>query len=135
AFGFSSIVTAAPIPSTPITSTECAVLGESVRLSLSNGVSGAYACSEVNNSINIGTCHTAGSRSTTLKCAQTGEDEDGEVTWNHADCAADPTPDTVELETPSYRGFRASTTGGSVGAQSLSGNCTATTVEELVGVQ
>lgn len=128
----SSFVYADPIdPTTSITTADCAVLGEAVRLNLSSGVSGAYECSEARNAINVGACHASGSRGTSLTCAQIGLNEDGTPAYNNTGCTGEA-GQVVTLSTPSYRGFRASTTGGSVGAQSLSGNCTTGTVEELV---
>jgi hypothetical protein len=118
-------------PTTAISTEDCAVLGEAVRLNLSSGVSGAYECSEARNAINVGACHATGSRSTSLTCAQIGLDEAGDPTYNNEDCDG-TAGQVVTLESPSYRGFRASTTGGSVGAQSLSANCDSGTVEELV---
>jgi len=112
--------------------TGCVVLAEAVRLSLSSGVHGAYNCDDNRNAVNVGACHIGGSRSTSFKCAVIGQDEDGEAIYNHDDCPA-ATGDTITLDTPGYRGFRASTTGGSVGAQQLTGACSSTTADaELV---
>lgn len=138
AIAFSANTFAAP---TTITGAEitggdtgaCKVLGENVRINLSKGVNGAYDCFEATNSINVGACHTSGSRSTQLTCAQIGFEADGTTAkYNNAACNDSNVGDTITISTPSYRGFRASTTGGSVAAQSLSSNCTADTAKELV---
>ncbi|MBK3845173.1 hypothetical protein [Stutzerimonas xanthomarina] len=115
----------------------CAVLGDSVKLNLSKGVNGAYDCSEANNAINVGACHTAGSRGTTLTCAQVGMSSGTNpvAVYNNPGCTAANVGQDITVTTPSYRGFRASTTGGSVGAQSLSANCSASTALELVNFQ
>lgn len=134
-FGFASSVMAAPtvISGAPITDTECPVLGEQVLLNLSKGVSGAYDCFEATNSINVGACHSSGSRSTTLTCAQVGFAADGVTpAYNDTQCNDTNVGQNVEVTEPSYRGFRAASTGGSVGAQSLSANCDESTVLELV---
>ncbi|WP_341303783.1 hypothetical protein [Pseudomonas sp. TMP25] len=133
-FGFSSFSQATEIESgVEITVADCAVLGESVRLNLSRGVAGAYECSEANNSINVGACHEAGSRTDQLACAQVGIDPATlDPLYNDPACNATNAGTTITLAAPRYRGFRAATTGGSVGAQQLTGNCTATTAEELV---
>lgn len=132
--GLGSSVQAAPIESGgEIAVGDCAVLGESVRLNLSRGVNGAYECSEANNAINVGACHEAGSRTDQLACAQVGVDPvTNNPVYNDAACNAGNAGTTITLAAPRYRGFRAATTGGSVGAQQLSGNCTTTTAEELV---
>lgn len=112
---------------------DCPILGEDVRLNLSKGVKGAYECSEVSNSIDVGACHESGSRGTALTCAQIGFEADGTTPkYNNAGCTAANVGDTITITTASYKGFRASTTGGSVGAQSLSAKCTDSTVEELL---
>lgn len=134
-FGFASSAMAAPtaIDGDAITDAECPVLGEQVLLNLSKGVSGAYDCFEATNSINVGACHSSGSRSTSLTCAQVGFQADGTTpAYNDDQCTSTNVGATVTVDEPSYRGFRAASTGGSVGAQSLSANCDATTVLELV---
>lgn len=102
---------------------DCAILGESVRLTLSNNVDGAYNCNEARNAANVGACHLSGSRSTTLICAEIGKDANNDPVYNNATCTT--SGQSVTLATASYRGYRASTTGGSVGAQSLTANCSA----------
>lgn len=106
-----------------ITTTECAILGETVRLNLSKGVYGAYNCDETRNAINVGACHETGSRSTSLTCAQIGIDANDDPVYNDSQCSAANAGQVVTVANPSYRGFRASSTGGTVGAQSLSANC------------
>jgi len=124
---FASSAMAAPtkiVSGDPITTTQCAILGDTVRLNLSKGVWGAYNCDEALNAINVGACHETGSRSTSLTCAQVGVDANGDATYNDSQCTSANVGEVVEVASPSYRGFRASSTGGTVGAQSLSSNCT-----------
>ncbi|MCQ4265649.1 hypothetical protein NAV28_00325 [Pseudomonas stutzeri] len=123
---FASATLAAPLKITsgdPITTTECAILGDTVRLNLSKGVWGAYNCDEARNAINVGACHETGSRSTSLTCAQIGVDNNGDAVFNDSQCTSANVGAIVTVANPSYRGFRASSTGGTVGAQSLSANC------------
>lgn len=129
ALAVSSSAFAAPTaidPETPVTTAECAILGESVNLTLSSNVQGAYNCDEALNAANVGACHTSGSRSTSLTCAQIGTDNSASPPapiWNNDQCTTNG--EVIDLGSASYRGYRASTTGGSVGPQSLSGNCAA----------
>lgn len=109
----------------PTGSNNCSILGDSVQLNLSKGVHGAFNCDETRNAINVGACHESGSRSTSLTCAQIGVDASNNPVFNDASCAGQAAGFVVTVTTPSYRGFRASSTGGTVGAQSLSANCTA----------
>ncbi len=120
-----------------ITTTECAILGDTVRLNLSKGVHGAYNCDETQNAINVGACHESGSRSTSLTCAQIGVDStSGDPIFNDPGCEGQPAGHVLTVSTASYRGFRASSTGGTVGAQSLSANCAAGVPEaQLVNFQ
>ena len=110
---------------------DCAVLGESVRINLSANVIGAYECSESRNAINVGACHTSGSRTGTLVCGPSGTDATTGAPTYTAPCTAQNDGQTVDV-TPDYRGFRATTLGGSVTPQMLGGSCTTTTVESLV---
>jgi len=112
---------------TPVTSgavidqTACVLLGENVRVSLSNEVVAAYECVELSSAINIATCHTAGQRAAhTIDCAALGEDGGGDTVWNNASCETDPTTFDVDL---SYTGYAASSLGGSVGQAPLTGIC------------
>lgn len=137
---FTSSVIAAPTAITSggnITTTQCAILGDTVRLNLSKGVSGAYNCDETRNAINVGACHESGSRSTSLTCAQIGvTGANNEPVYNDAQCTAANVGTVVTVASPSYKGFRASSTGGTVGQQSLSANCTTTApTTQLVNFQ
>lgn len=110
-----------------ITTTACTLLGEQVKLNLSNNVSGAYSCTEATSTIQVAACHKAGSRNTTtVACANSGTAQDPD--WNNASCQDES--DTFEIT--DYRGFRASSQGGRVGAQALGGPCTESSVNGLV---
>jgi len=120
---------------TPILSSTCAVLGENVTLNLSRGVTGAYECSEANNSINVAACHEAGSRTDQVACVVVGSDTSTSPAtpiYSDPSCNASNVGTTITVTPPRYRGYVASTTGGSVGAQQLSGVCNSTTIEALV---
>ncbi|MOA45180.1 hypothetical protein D3C78_1675520 [compost metagenome] len=95
---------------------------------------GAYECSEANNSINVGACHTAGSRTASITCAVVGQTTATPPVdlYNDPGCNSTNVGQTITLTAPRYQGFRASTTGGSVGAQLLSANCSKTTTAELI---
>lgn len=131
AAGISTLAGAAEIKSgTAITTADCKLLGEQVTLNLSNNVSGAYSCNEITSTINVAACHKAGSRkSMDVKCAiVTPEDGATPAVWNNGSCKA--TTDT--FESSDYRGYVASSKGGSVAQKELGGNCTAATAETLI---
>lgn len=136
AFGFVSSANALPITSGnsigPDGDQECVVLGEQVRLNLSRGVVGAFECTEATNSIDVATCHESGSRTNQLACVVSGQDANNQPIYNDPLCNADNVGTTVTLAAPRYRGFAASTTGGSVNARQLASNCSATNVEALL---
>lgn len=99
---------------------ECVLLGEQVRVSLSSDVVAAFECEEVNNAIDIGTCHAAGQRATrTITCENFSGDPTDPV-WNVSTCTTAGDDVTVDL---SYTGYAASSTGGSVQQAPLEGNC------------
>lgn len=112
---------------------ECVVLGEQVRLNLSRGVLGVFECTEASNSIDIATCHEAGSRTNQLGCVVSGTDAaTGNPVYNDPLCNAGNVGTTVTLPEPRYRGFAASTTGGSVNARQLASNCSIGNIESLL---
>ncbi|MBK3749473.1 hypothetical protein [Stutzerimonas balearica] len=120
----------------PTGANNCSILGDSVKLNLSKGVHGAFNCDEARNAINVGACHESGSRSTSLTCAQIGVDSSDNPVFNDPSCAGQAAGAVITVSTASYRGFRASSTGGTVGAQSLSANCAAGVPEaQLVNFQ
>lgn len=111
-----------------ITTQDCSLLGEAVTLNLSNNVSGSYSCVEATSTITIAACHSAGSRNTTTVACVNSAGPNDPPAWNDASC----TDATDEFEITDFRGFRASSQGGRVGAVALGGACTAATVEALV---
>lgn len=127
----SSVALAAPITGNPITpNNDCALLAEQVTLNLSTNVIGAYNCDVPNTRIDIGACHQSGSRKPlVVACQATGVDAQGNNIYNDASC--DGTPQQT-FTIANYRGYEASTSGGSVGATDLGGSCTATTAQALV---
>lgn len=123
---------AAAIPSgTAITTAQCTLLGEQVTLNLSNNVSGAYACDETASTITVAACHKAGSRKPTdIPCAVvTPANGTTPAVYNDSSCTGAP---NQTFEITDYRGYVASSQGGSVAAQDLGGNCTAQSIEGLV---
>ena len=104
----------------------CVLLSEDVRLNLSSNVVAALNCDEATNTVSVGTCHNAGSRNSSLTCAQIGQNADGDAIFNHADCDAEAVSEgTVITGAADFRGFFAQTSGGSVAPAFLGGNCSA----------
>lgn len=103
----------------------CPQLSEQVKINLSSNVSGAFNCDEASNTITIATCHNAGSRLPSLKCAQIGTDPTTNAPiFNDDQCDAQKVADGESIEgTPDYRGFFAQTSGGSVAPAFLGGQC------------
>lgn len=114
----------------PITSAQCALLADSVRLHLSNNVHGAWACSDENaKTIKIAACHEWGSRTPTdVPCTPVGTKPDGSTLYNFAECAADPTR-SVTIAGP--KAFVASSTGGAAAATGLDGGCSDESIAAL----
>ncbi len=76
----------------PITPARCALLEESVWLSRSTGVHGAWECLQSTRTIYVATCHEGGSRgSGPVACVAVSLAQDGTPRYNMAECAADPT--------------------------------------------
>lgn len=111
-----------------VTETDCVLLSSQVRINLSANVSGGYQCDEIDQDIRIATCHAAGSRQAgSEQCQQVGTETDGSPIFNDASCGS--AADTFEIA--DFRGFVASSTGGSVSAQALGGACGTDTVTAL----
>lgn len=94
-----------------VSKTACPLLdlaGEEARvtLSLSKNVNGVFDCDETKSIISFATCHEGGSR-------QAGED-------------ADKNPIT------DYKGYFASSRGGSIGATALGGKCSDSTIASFL---
>ncbi len=131
AFGASFLANAAAITSgTPITTKDCPLLGEQVNLSTSNNVSGSYSCDEITSTIKVAACHKGGSRKAMdVKCAIVTEaDGTTPAVWNNSSCKAT----TETYQSSNYRGFVATSKGGSVAQKDLGGACDGTTVEALL---
>lgn len=135
--GMSSYAAAAPlaIPAdgkvTSGAGGNCVLLSEDVKINLSSNVAGAVNCNEATNTITIGTCHNAGSRLASLKCAVIGEDKDKAPIYNDDNCTAEMVTKGESIDgTPDFRGFFAQTSGGSVAPAFLGGSCTS---EKLTG--
>lgn len=129
--GAAFAVGATAIDDDPITTTDCPLLGEQVTLNMSNNVSGAYSCDETNSVIMVAACHKAGSRKPTdVPCAiVTPAAGETPAVYNDSSCTG---AEGQTFEITDYRGYVASSQGGSVAAQDLGGNCTATTADALV---
>lgn len=104
---------------------DCELLSENIRVNLSSNVVGAFNCDIATNTIWVGTCHNAGSRNSSLTCAQIGTDPtSGDPIFNSDQCdAAAVAAGTVIEGEPDFRGFFAQTSGGSVAPAFLGGNC------------
>lgn len=116
---------------TAITTNDCSLLGEQVTLNLSNNVSGSYSCDETASTITVAACHRAGSRKPTNVACAIVTPANGNTPAVYNDSSCDGTANQT-FEITDYRGYVASSQGGSVAAQDLGGNCTAATVEALV---
>lgn len=106
---------------------DCELLSEDVKINLSSNVSGALNCDVATNTITIGTCHNAGSRLASLKCAQIGTNPTtSDPIYNDDACTAAMVAAGESIDgTPDFRGFFAQTSGGSVAPAFLGGSCTA----------
>lgn len=100
--------------------TGCVLLGDVVRLNLSNSVHGAYNCDELTNTIQIGACHEAGSRAETTVGCEVIDSSTDPVTYNDSSCGS--SGDSFSFI--DYRGYFATSSGGSVAPGQLGGNCT-----------
>lgn len=108
-----------PITSDPITSENCVLLADQVRLTLSTNVHGAYSCNEETNIIKIATCHEAGSRKPTEVTCALVDPEDENSGYNPPGCTAVGQKVTIA----DYRAFVGSSAGGQVGPRELGGRC------------
>lgn len=129
--GVSSFASAVQIDGNPILPADCSLLAEQVTLNLSTNVIGAYNCDVPNTRVDIGACHESGSRKPlVVNCTAVGVDPvSGDNIYNDDSC--DGTPQQT-FTIADYRGYQASTSGGSVGASDLGGNCNAGAAEGLV---
>jgi len=96
-----------------VSKTACPLLdlaGEDARvtLSLSKNVNGVFNCDETKSIISFATCHEGGSRQESM------------------------TTDTPPVAFTDYKGYFASSRGGSIGASPLGGKCSDTTVASFL---
>lgn len=118
--------------------TGCELLSEAVTISLSSNVYGQYSCNTENNVMRVATCHKGGSRKKgTVNCAVVNIKPDGSNEWNSTECsdakqAAAASGGAAHVFETDDKGkaFTVSTSGGSVGAASLSAACTGADVLE-----
>lgn len=116
----------------------CSILRDRVTVNTSNGVTLVYNCLTASSKVNLGACHASGSQKpTAIPCVVTGDDGNGNPTYNGANCNAagqQATPvQTTEID--GRRGYTGSTTGGSVGQTNLnSETCTVSALGALQGV-
>ena len=107
---------------------ECVLLAEDVKVVRSNKVHAAFDCNEVTGTIKFAACHEGGSRQAkSTDCTAVGNDVDGNTIWSDASCAAA----TDKYDIADYRGFTATSSGGSIGEQQLGGRCSDTTIQAL----
>lgn len=115
-----------------VDTTACSLLGEQVTLSLSNNVSGAYSCDEITSTIKVGACHKAGSRKAmTVLCAVVVPANGADPAVYNDDSCTGVGPDNT-FQSSNYRGYVASSRGGSTAAKDLGGACTAATADGLL---
>lgn len=106
-----------------ITSAQCDLLRDDVRINNSANVVMAYNCDKANTRINVAACHKAGSQKpmTGVPCVIIGTDKDGNNVWNGTSCTA--TTDKTDIN--GRRIYTGSSTGGSVAQGSLdAADCT-----------
>ena len=126
-----SALAVANVDSTDITggtTGECVLLADDVKVVRSNKVHAAYDCNEVTGAIKFAACHEGGSRQAkSTTCTEIGTDENGDPLWSDDSCAAA----TDVYDIADYRGFTATSSGGSIGEQQLGGRCSDATVLAL----
>ncbi len=107
---------------------QCELLGEDVVLSLSNNVSGAFHCDEVNlAAIYVATCHKGSSlKVRTVKCSNFGTANNTHV-FNDTSCTG-AAGETFTFTAPAYVAYVATSSGGSVSIVPSANLCVDSTV-------
>ncbi|MNR16185.1 hypothetical protein D3C85_1327710 [compost metagenome] len=140
---FSGSAVAAPLPAGGVVAmATCATIGQDVTINTSANVIGAFSCNEAGNAAALGTCHTSGSRKTTIyTCTSLDAGVDGisgnaDDEWNVSPCPAGNVAGQVGKVqiAADYTGFVVSTTGGGVAGTPLKGVCdtTASNIDKLL---
>ncbi len=124
-----SAMALANINSTDITSgptRECVLLGEDIKIELSNKVHGAYDCDGLTPLIRFATCHEHGRYPpSTASCVRMGTDPTtNEPMWSDTSCNSADDSYAIDY----YRGFVATNSGGAIGEQQLGDRCSNTSI-------
>ena len=135
----SAMAAAGPWSSAPlsVTTTDCLLLAEDVVLNVSSRVHGHYTCDETSSEIRVGACHEGGSRATGVACAYvdlndpTTPLDPTDDTLNSAGCTAQMVTDGDNSTIPNYNAFTATSAGGSMTEQELTGRCVGTSLTGL----
>lgn len=137
--GVSASAFAAPILVTTASETvsatdNCVLLANDVTVGVSSNVTGGYQCNETTGIIMVAACHAGGSRDTGVICAY--YDDDGDATTpmvlNSSGCTDDMTKAPAKPSTiPNYKAFSASSAGGAMTEQELTGRCDQTSLPAL----
>ena len=139
--GASSSVMAAAGPfssgNLEVTVTDCTLLANTVTLGVSSKVHGHYTCDETNNIVKVGACHEGGSRATGVLCAWVDLNDPitadpADDTLNSAGCTAEMVTAGQYSTIPNYTAFTATSQGGSMVSQELTGRCADASLTSLV---
>lgn len=128
-------------PTNQVTVAQCALLSEAITVGMSARVNGAYNCSEINNTIKVGSCHEGGSRGP-LACNSV----QNQAAIDAAIVAGTPPPaptypagctaaGTGTSTVVSFKAFTSSSQGGAMAEQALGSNCTAARLGGLSALQ
>ncbi|MNF50702.1 hypothetical protein D3C84_320040 [compost metagenome] len=109
-----------------VSSTECALLADTVTLNLSKNVVGAYSCDEATSVIVVAACHKGGSRSEKQVACTT--DPNDNTKFLPAGCTAA----TGTVPVTDYVGYSAGSNGGSIATSELGGACATGTVTGIL---
>lgn len=104
----------------------CKLLADAVSLNLSKNVWGVYNCDETKSIISVAACHKGGSRAEKSVTCIDDPDDNGSKTIP-AGCEIGKTVAITD-----YVGYKASSSGGSIGTKALGGACAAGTVTTLL---
>jgi hypothetical protein len=104
------------------------MLSEAINVGVSNSVVGAWSCEETLNLVEVGACHSGGSRSTGPACgagaAATASLPLEEQQPNVPGCTYGQTPPQLNSTIPDFRAFYTSSNGGVMQESGLGTRCT-----------
>jgi hypothetical protein len=113
------------------TSATCELVNDNVKLGVSKNVVGGFACDEVNNLVQVASCHSGGSRAVGVACNSDADLNTPNTTELPPGCA-DTTGNSTQ---PSFKAFTLSSAGGVMNEAPLSGRCTSSTLSGIKWVK